>query len=53
MLKKEVFIIALCISLVMIGASHAKVYEWVDGDVHKYINNYEGVILCGRSAFDL
>ncbi len=30
MLKKEVFILVLCMTLTMIGASHAKVYEWVD-----------------------
>lgn len=30
MLKKEVFIIALCITLATIAVSHAKIYEWVD-----------------------
>ena len=30
MIKQEALIIALCITLVSIGTSHAKVYEWVD-----------------------
>lgn len=53
--NKGVFIIVLCMALVMIGTSHAKVYEWVDENGVLHMTNtppphLKRVTLYGRDS---